>query len=89
MQDQDDYADDPDDYLVNPYDGSHGPVDALLEPADDLGPADDRADKSRCTKRLFCSQEMPVGAPDKVCLSQDDLQEAVQNVFVKEPKKTG
>ena len=64
MQDQDNYAYDPDDYLVDdPYDGGQGPVDALLEPADDLGTAADHADKSRRTKRLFCSQETPPACP--------------------------
>lgn len=77
--DDDDAEDEnPNDYLVDdPYDGAGlDDLDELLLPAD----------KYRCTKRLFSSQEP--AAPEQVGLSQDALKEAVANVFQKEPKKT-
>jgi hypothetical protein len=77
--DDDDAEDEnPNDYLIDdPYDGAGlDDLDELLLPAD----------KYRCTKRLFSSQEP--AAPEQVGLSQDALKEAVANVFQKEPKKT-
>ena len=90
-RDEDDHhGDDPNDYLVDdPYDdGGQGPVDdAPLEKANDLGPVDDPVDKSRCNKRLFCSQDTPVVGSDQVGLSEDELQGAVEQGLGKETKK--
>ena len=90
-RDEDDHRDDdPNDYLIDdPYgDGGQGPVDdAPLKKANDLGPVDDPVDKSRCSKRLFCSQDTPVLGSDQVGLSEDELQGAVNQGFGKETKK--
>ena len=51
------------------------------------GPVDDPVDKSRCSKRLFCSQDTPVLGSDQVGLSEDELQGAVKEGLGKEPKK--
>ena len=73
----------PNDYLVDdPYEGAPvlDDLDQLLLPAEE-------ADKYRCTKRIFSSQEPAV--PEQEVISQDALTEAVADVFHQnQPKKT-